>query len=219
MRKGKLNMERHDDKLKYGNFDTFYAALVDSSKKDEPNNFILNDPIENYIYLKFLFDNVDEIDIFVENLDYLIDTYNKAEVLVEGDDKRKQVLHDFWKSFESYMSKKQNSLQFIYKNSGGTDKFKEQDRINKILLDTKSVSGLQLYVLRDDLSIVEGLNFFLLVPKYSMVLTVQKMGDETFHVCYFHNEELYKSVKDIFGTFVKLSARKVIIIQDDNGGV
>ena len=72
-------MERHDDKLKYGNFDTFYAALVDSSKKDEPNNFILNDPIENFIYLKFLFDNVDEIDIFVENLDYLLDTYNKAE--------------------------------------------------------------------------------------------------------------------------------------------
>lgn len=212
-------MERHDDKLKYGNFDTCYAALVDSSKKDEPNNFILNDPIENFIYLKFLFDNVNEIDIFVENLDYLIDTYNKAEVLVEGDDKRKQVLHDFWKSFESYMSKKQNSLQFIYKNSGGTDNFKEQDRINKILLDTKSVSDVQLYVLRDDLSIVEGLNFFLLVPKYSMVLTVQKMGDETFHVCYFHNEELYKSVKDIFGTFVKLSARKVIIIQDDNGGV
>lgn len=200
-------MNNNENSFKYGDFKTLYQALFEASKKKEYSNFILNDPIENFVYLKFLFDTVDEIDVFVENVDYLVDTYNKAKSLVEDDKERKSVLGDFWQSFEKYMSKKYR-LKVIYKNDHIKDRFKEQDLINKILFNSNFETGLCIFELPYDLSIVDDLNFFLLVPKYKMVLTVQKMGNETFHLCYFHNEDLYKNVKYIYDTFMNLGNPK-----------
>lgn len=55
------------NKIREGNFETFYTVLEEASKKASSSNFILNDLMEVFIYLTFLFDNVNEIFIFSED--------------------------------------------------------------------------------------------------------------------------------------------------------
>ena len=83
------------NKIREGSFETFYAALEDASKKASSSNFILNDLIEVFVYLTFLFDKVDEIFIFCEDLKYLSNVYQKAEDSSAMNPRRKEKLNDF----------------------------------------------------------------------------------------------------------------------------
>lgn len=67
------------NKIREGNFETFYTALVEASKKASLSNFILNDLIEVFVYFTFLLDNVNEIFIFSKDFEYLSDVYQKPK--------------------------------------------------------------------------------------------------------------------------------------------
>lgn len=200
--------KKYSNVIRLGEYDTFYSVLEETSKETKLRNFILNDSIENFIYLKFLFENVNDIKVFVEDFDYLSDIYNKT--INCGDfktsEKRQHVMEDFWESFQRYASNPKNHLQIVYKQYKGTNSLSMFGQLEDIFEKDNTV--IQQNVLRHDLSIVEGLNFFILVPKFKMVLTVQKLGDETFHVCQFYNEGLFKNAEEIYASFLNLSEEK-----------
>lgn len=203
------------NKIKEGNFETFYTVLEEASKKASSSNFILNDLIEVFIYLTFLFDNVNEIFIFSEDLKYLSDIYQKAKESCVMDPKRKAKLDDFWKSFDKFVKKEKGIIQFLYKNDKAEEALEKSEKIKVFLDDKQGKITFNLKQLNPNLSLVEGLNFFILVPQYDMLYTTQEINGKTWNACYFKNKELYDNAKDIFDNFLKLS--KETIQQKANG--
>ena len=203
------------NKIREGNFDTFYTVLEEASKKASSSNFILNDLIEVFIYLTFLFDNVNEIFIFSEDLKYLSDIYQKAKESCVMDPKRKAKLDDFWKSFDKFVKKEKGIIQFLYKNDKAEEALEKSEKIKVFLDDNQGKITFNLKQLNPNLSLVEGLNFFILVPQYDMLYTTQEINGKTWNACYFKNKELYDNAKDIFDNFLKLS--KETIQQKANG--
>lgn len=186
-----------------------------ASKKASSSNFILNDLIEVFIYLTFLFDNVNEIFIFSEDLKYLSDIYQKAKESCVMDPKRKAKLDDFWKSFDKFVKKEKGIIQFLYKNDKAEEALEKSEKIKVFLDDKQGKITFNLKQLNPNLSLVEGLNFFILVPQYDMLYTTQEINGKTWNACYFKNKELYDNAKDIFDNFLKLS--KETIQQKANG--
>lgn len=203
------------NKIREGNFETFYTVLEEASKKASSSNFILNDLIEVFIYLTFLFDNVNEIFIFSEDLKYLSDIYQKAKESCVMDPKRKAKLDDFWKSFDKFVKKEKGIIQFLYKNDKAEEALEKSKKIKVFLDDNQGKITFNLKQLNPNLSLVEGLNFFILVPQYDMLYTTQEINGKTWNACYFKNKELYDNAKDIFDNFLKLS--KETIQQKANG--
>lgn len=203
------------NKIREGNFETFYSVLEEASKKASSSNFILNDLIEVFIYLTFLFDNVNEIFIFSEDLKYLSDIYQKAKESCVMDPKRKAKLDDFWKSFDKFVKKEKGIIQFLYKNDKAEEALEKSEKIKVFLDDKQGKITFNLKQLNPNLSLVEGLNFFILVPQYDMLYTTQEINGKTWNACYFKNKELYDNAKDIFDNFLKLS--KETIQQKANG--
>lgn len=203
------------NKIREGNFETFYTVLEEASKKASSSNFILNDLIEVFIYLTFLFDNVNEIFIFSEDLKYLSDIYQKAKESCVMDPKRKAILDDFWKSFDKFVKKEKGIIQFLYKNDKAEEALEKSEKIKVFLDDKQGKITFNLKQLNPNLSLVEGLNFFILVPQYDMLYTTQEINGKTWNACYFKNKELYDNAKDIFDNFLKLS--KETIQQKANG--
>lgn len=203
------------NKIREGNFETFYTVLEEVSKKASSSNFILNDLIEVFIYLTFLFDNVNEIFIFSEDLKYLSDIYQKAKESCVMDPKRKAKLDDFWKSFDKFVKKEKGIIQFLYKNDKAEEALEKSEKIKVFLDDKQGKITFNLKQLNPNLSLVEGLNFFILVPQYDMLYTTQEINGKTWNACYFKNKELYDNAKDIFDNFLKLS--KETIQQKANG--
>ena len=203
------------NKIREGNFETFYTVLEEASKKASSSNFILNDLIEVFIYLTFLFDNVNEIFIFSEDLKYLSDIYQKAKESCVMDPKRKAKLDDFWKSFDKFVKKEKGIIQFLYKNDKAEEALEKSEKIKVFLDDNQGKITFNLKQLNPNLSLVEGLNFFILVPQYDMLYTTQEINGKTWNACYFKNKELYDNAKDIFDNFSKLS--KETIQQKANG--
>ena len=203
------------NKIREGNFETFYTVLEEASKKASSSNFILNDLIEVFIYLTFLFDNVNEIFIFSEDLKYLSDIYQKAKESCVMDPKRKAKLDDFWKSFDKFVKKEKGIIQFLYKNDKAEEALEKSEKIKVFLDDKQGKITFNLKQLNPNLSLVEGLNFFILVPQYYMLYTTQEINGKTWNACYFKNKELYDNAKDIFDNFLKLS--KETIQQKANG--
>lgn len=203
------------NKIREGNFETFYTVLEEASKKASSSNFILNDLIEVFIYLTFLFDNVNEIFIFSEDLKYLSDIYQKAKESCVMDPKRKAKLDDFWKSFDKFVKKEKGTIQFLYKNDKAEEALEKSEKIKVFLDDKQGKITFNLKQLNPNLSLVEGLNFFILVPQYDMLYTTQEINGKTWNACYFKNKELYDNAKDIFDNFLKLS--KETIQQKANG--
>lgn len=203
------------NKIREGNFETFYTVLEEASKKTSSSNFILNDLIEVFIYLTFLFDNVNEIFIFSEDLKYLSDIYQKAKESCVMDPKRKAKLDDFWKSFDKFVKKEKGIIQFLYKNDKAEEALEKSEKIKVFLDDKQGKITFNLKQLNPNLSLVEGLNFFILVPQYDMLYTTQEINGKTWNACYFKNKELYDNAKDIFDNFLKLS--KETIQQKANG--
>lgn len=203
------------NKIREGNFETFYTVLEEASKKASSSNFILNDLIEVFIYLTFLFDNVNEIFIFSEDLKYLSDIYQKAKESCVKDPKRKAKLDDFWKSFDKFVKKEKGIIQFLYKNDKAEEALEKSEKIKVFLDEKQGKITFNLKQLNPNLSLVEGLNFFILVPQYDMLYTTQEINGKTWNACYFKNKELYDNAKDIFDNFLKLS--KETIQQKANG--
>lgn len=203
------------NKIREGNFETFYTVLEEASKKASSSNFILNDLIEVFIYLTFLFDNVNEIFIFSEDLKYLSDIYQKAKESCVMDQKRKAKLDDFWKSFDKFVKKEKGIIQFLYKNDKAEEALEKSEKIKVFLDEKQGKITFNLKQLNPNLSLVEGLNFFILVPQYDMLYTTQEINGKTWNACYFKNKELYDNAKDIFDNFLKLS--KETIQQKANG--
>lgn len=203
------------NKIREGNFETFYTVLEEASKKASSSNFILNDLIEVFIYLTFLFDNVNEIYIFSEDLKYLSDIYQKAKESCIMDPKRKAKLDDFWKSFDKFVKKEKGIIQFLYKDDKAEEALEKSEKIKVFLDEKQGKITFNLKQLNPNLSLVEGLNFFILVPQYDMLYTTQEINGKTWNACYFKNKELYDNAKDIFDNFLKLS--KETIQQKANG--
>ena len=203
------------NKIREGNFETFYTVLEEASKKASSSNFILNDLIEVFIYLTFLFDNVNEIFIFSEELKYLSDIYQKAKESCVMDPKRKAKLDDFWKSFDKFVKNEKGIIQFLYKNDKADEALEKSEKIKVFLDEKQGKITFNLKQLNPNLSLVEGLNFFILVPQYDMLYTTQEINGKTWNACYFKNKELYDNAKDIFDNFLKLS--KETIQQKANG--
>lgn len=203
------------NKIREGNFETFYTVLEEASKKASSSNFILNDLIEVFIYLTFLFDNVNEIFIFSEDLKYLSDIYQKAKESCIMDPKRKAKLDDFWKSFDKFVKKEKGIIQFLYKDDKAEEALEKSEKIKVFLDEKQGKITFNLKQLNPNLSLVEGLNFFILVPQYDMLYTTQEINGKTWNACYFKNKELYDNAKDIFDNFLKLS--KETIQQKANG--
>ena len=203
------------NKIREGNFETFYTVLEEASKKASSSNFILNDLIEVFIYITFLFDNVNEIFIFSEDLKYLSDIDQKAKESCVMDPKRKAKLDDFWKSFDKFVKKEKGIIQFLYKNDKAEEALEKSEKIKVFLDDKQGKITFNLKQLNPNLSLVEGLNFFILVPQYDMLYTTQEINGKTWNACYFKNKELYDNAKDIFDNFLKLS--KETIQQKANG--
>ena len=129
------------NKIREGNFETFYTALVEASKKASLSNFILNDLIEVFVYFTFLLDNVNEIFIFSKDFEYLSDVYQKAKEGCAKDPKRKAKLDDFWKSFDQFVKKENGIIQFLYKNDKDEEALEKSEKLKVFLeeQDRKSV--------------------------------------------------------------------------------
>lgn len=205
------------NKIREGNFETFYTVLEEASKKASLSNFILNDLIEVFIYLTFLFDNVNKIFIFSKDLKYLSDVYQKAKESCVMDPKRKAKLDDFWKSFDKFVKKENGIIQFLYKNDKNEEALEKSEKIKVFLEEKQGKITFDLKQLNPILSLVEGLNFFILVPQYDMLFTTQEINGETWNTCYFKNKELYDSAKGIFDNFLKLSKETFLQKTDGNG--
>ena len=205
------------NKIREGNFETFYTVLEEASQKASSSNFILNDLIEVFIYLTFLFDNVNEIFIFSKDFKYLSDVYQKAKENYVMDPKRNAKLDDFWKSFCKFVKKKNGIIQFLYKNDKDEEAFEKSEKLKVFLEKQQGKITFDLKQLNPNLSLVEGLNFFILVPQYDMLYTTQEINGETWNACYLKNKELYDNAKDIFDNFLKLSKETILQITDGNG--
>lgn len=205
------------NKIREGNFETFYTVLEDASKKASSSIFILDDLIEVFVYLTFLFDNVDEIFIFCEDLKYLSNVYQKAEESSATNPSRKEKLEDFEKSFENFIKKENGIIQFLYKNKMDEETLEKSKKIKVFIGEKQGKITFDLTQLNPNLSLVEGLSFFILVPQYDMLYTTQEINGETWNACYFKNKELYDSAKDIFDDFLKLSKKTVLQKTDGNG--
>ena len=203
------------NKIREGNFETFYTVLVEASKKASLSNFILNDLIEVFVYFTFLLDNVNEIFIFSKDFEYLSDVYQKAKEGCAKDPKRKAKLDDFWKSFDQFVKKENGIIQFLYKNDKDEEALEKSEKLKVFLEEQQGKITFDLKQLNPNLSLVEGLNFFILVPQYDMLYTTQEINGKTWNACYFKNKELYDNAKDIFDNFLKLS--KETIQQKANG--
>ena len=205
------------NKIREGNFETFYTVLEEASKKASSSNFILNDLIEVFIYLTFLFDNVNEIFIFSEDLKYLSDIYQKAKESCVMDPKRKAKLDDFWKSFDKFVKKEKGIIQFLYKNDKAEEALEKSEKIKVFLDEKQGKITFNLKQLNQNISLIEGLNFFILVPQYDMLYTTQEIHGKTWTACYFKNKELYDNAKDIFDNFLKLSKETIQTKANGNG--
>ena len=131
------------------------------------------------------------------------------------DPKRKAKLDDFWKSFDKFVKKEKGIIQFLYKNDKAEEALEKSEKIKEFLDDKQGKITFNLKQLNPNLSLVEGLNFFILVPQYDMLYTTQEINGKTWNACYFKNKELYDNAKDIFDNFLKLS--KETIQQKANG--
>lgn len=205
------------NKIREGNYDTFYTVLANASQNASLSNFILNDLIEVFIYLTFLFDNVNEIFIFSKDLKYLSNVYQKAKESCGKDPKRKAKLDEFWKSFDKFVKKENGIIQFLYKNDKDEEALEKLEKLKVFLEEQQGKITFDLKQLNPNLSLVEGLNFFILVPQYDMLYTTQEINGETWNACYFKNKELYDSAKDIFDNFLKLSKETILQKTDGNG--
>ena len=205
------------NKIREGNFETFYTVLEEASKKASLSNFILNDLIEVFVYFTFLLDNVNEIFIFSKDFKYLSDVYQKAKESCAKDPKRKAKLDEFWKSFDNFVKKENGIIQFLYKNDKDEEALEKSEKLKVFLEEQQGKITFDLKQLNPNLSLVEGLNFFILVPQYDMLYTTQEINGETWNACYFKNKELYDNAKDIFDKFLKLSNETILQKKDGNG--
>ena len=205
------------NKIREGNFESFYTVLEEASKKASLSNFILNDLIEVFVYFTFLLDNVNEIFIFSKDFKYLFDVYQKAKESCVKDPKRKAKLDEFWKSFDKFVKKENGIIQFLYKNDKDEEALEKTEKLKVFLEEQQGKITFDLKQLNPNLSLVEGLNFFILVPQYDMLYTTQEINGETWNACYFKNKELYDSAKDIFDNFLKLSKETILQKKDGNG--
>lgn len=205
------------NKIREGNFETFYTVLEEASQKASFSNFILNDLIEVFVYFTFLFDNVNEIFIFSKDLEYLSDVYQKAKESCVKDPKRKEKLDDFWKSIDKFVKKENGIIQFLYKNDKDVEALDKSEKIKVFLKEKQGKITFELKQLNPNLSLIEGLNFFILVPQYDMLYTTQEINGETWNACYFKNKELYDNAKDTFDNFLKLSKEAILQKTDGNG--
>lgn len=205
------------NKIREGNFDSFYTVLEEASKKASLSNFILNDLIEVFVYFTFLLDNVNEIFIFSKDFKYLSDVYQKAKESCVKDPKRKAKLDEFWKSFDKFVKKENGIIQFLYKNDKDEEALEKSEKLKVFLEEQQGKIIFDLKQLNPNLSLVEGLNFFILVPQYDMLYTTQEINGETWNACYLKNKELYDNAKDIFDNFLKLSKETILQKKDGNG--
>lgn len=205
------------NKIRECNFETFYTALVETSKKASLSNFILNDLIEVFVYFTFLLDDVNEIFIFSKDFKYLSDVYQKAKECFAKDPKRKAKLDEFWKSFDKFVKKENGIIQFLYKNDKDEEALEKSEKLKVFLEEQQGKITFNLKQLNPNLSLVEGLNFFILVPQYDMLYTTQEINGETWNACYLKNKELYDNAKDIFDNFLKLSKETILQKKDGNG--
>lgn len=205
------------NKIREGNFESFYTVLEEASKKASLSNFILNDLIEVFVYFTFLLDNVNEIFIFSKDFKYLSDVYQKAKESCVKDPKRKAKLDEFWKSFDKFVKKENGIIQFLYKNDKDDEALEKSEKLKVFLEEQQGKIIFDLKQLNPNLSLVEGLNFFILVPQYDMLYTTQEINGETWNACYLKNKELYDNAKDIFDNFLKLSKETILQKKDGNG--
>lgn len=205
------------NKIREGNFESFYTVLEEASKKASLSNFILNDLIEVFVYFTFLLDNVNEIFIFSKDFKYLSDVYQKAKESCVKDPKRKAKLDEFWKSFDKFVKKENGIIQFLYKNDKDEEALEKSEKLKVFLEEQQGKIIFDLKQLNPNLSLVEGLNFFILVPQYDMLYTTQEINGETWNACYLKNKELYDNAKDIFDNFLKLSKETILQKKDGNG--
>lgn len=205
------------NKIREGNFESFYTVLEGASKKASLSNFILNDLIEVFVYFTFLLDNVNEIFIFSKDFKYLSDVYQKAKESCVKDPKRKAKLDEFWKSFDKFVKKENGIIQFLYKNDKDEEALEKSEKLKVFLEEQQGKIIFDLKQLNPNLSLVEGLNFFILVPQYDMLYTTQEINGETWNACYLKNKELYDNAKDIFDNFLKLSKETILQKKDGNG--
>lgn len=205
------------NKIREGNFETFYTVLEEASKKASLSNFILNDLIEVFVYFTFLFDKVNEIFIFSKDLKYLSDVYQKAKESCVKDPKRKAKLDDFWQSFDKFVKKENGIIQFLYKDGKEGDALEKSEKLKDFLDEKHGKITFDFRQLNPNLSLVEGLNFFILVPLYDMLYTTQEINGETWNACYFKNKELYDNAKNIFDNFLRLSNETILHKTDGNG--
>lgn len=205
------------NKIREGNFESFYTVLEEASKKASLSNFILNDLIEVFVYFTFLLDNVNEIFIFSKDFKYLSDVYQKAKESCVKDPKRKAKLDEFWKSFDKFVKKENGIIQFLYKNDKDEEALEKSEKLKVFLEEQQGKIIFDLKQLNPNLSLVEGLNFFILVPQYDMLYTTQEINGETWNACYLKNKELYDNAKDIFDNFLKLSTETILQKKDGNG--
>lgn len=205
------------NKIREGNFESFYTVLEEASKKASLSNFILNDLIEVFVYFTFLLDNVNEIFIFSKDFKYLSDVYQKAKESCVKDPKRKAKLDEFWKSFDKFVKKENGIIQFLYKNDKDEEALEKSEKLKVFLEEQQGKIIFDLKQLNPNLSLVEGLNFFILVSQYDMLYTTQEINGETWNACYLKNKELYDNAKDIFDNFLKLSKETILQKKDGNG--
>ena len=191
--------------------------MEEASKKASLSNFILNDLIEVFVYFTFLLDNVNEIFIFSKDFKYLSDVYQKAKESCVKDTKRKAKLDEFWKSFDKFVKKENGIIQFLYKNDKDEEALEKSEKLKVFLEEQQGKIIFDLKQLNPNLSLVEGLNFFILVPQYDMLYTTQEINGETWNACYLKNKELYDNAKDIFDNFLKLSKETILQKKDGIG--
>lgn len=207
-------MEKINNKIKIreGGFDSFYSALVEASRKDRPSNFLLNELVEVFIYFKFLFDNVNDILIFTETLDFLPSVYVKAkrECIENNQLKQQEKLQEFWNSLEAFVNNENNKIQVVYREYNEKDIVSKSQHLKSILSIAASKQTIQIRQLNPELSLIQGMSFFILVPQYDMVYTSQEVDAKTWNACYFKNKEMYNSAKGLYDCFLELSEAKKI---------
>ena len=196
--------------IRKGKFGTFYSALKRASGKKTSSNFILNDLIEVFVYFKFLFDQVDEICVFTKSLDYLPSIYDNAIAKYKDvTSDQYKVLQNCGHSLENFIENENNSIKVIFMNDMNKG-IAKSDYLEKIINIVLSKNTMQFRQLSPELSFVEGMDFFILVPQYNMVYTAQEIDDKKWNVCYFRNNALYENAKEIFRCFSKLSEAKKV---------
>ena len=105
----------------------------------------------------------------------------------------------------------------MYKNDKDEEALEKSEKLKVFLEEQQGKIIFDLKQLNPNLSLVEGLNFFILVPQYDMLYTTQEINGETWNACYLKNKELYDNAKDIFDNFLKLSKETILQKKDGNG--